>query len=646
MKVIISAFLLWLIPIVSAAQGIYFDFPKSIALPTTSNVHAISRYGGQLYFAQAGSNGIQLTFTDTSLKNVQQSVIPAGVCNDPVFAVTDNQLFLFWSAGSEGVYYSTISGGGNFTKPQLLIGQGLQQLSVCISNSSGLLTGIASGQKKALLVYFNVAASGTLTAGQTMDIPVGKDADFLRLVPGGNDRAKVYWKANKSSRLTFIDINTGGKTLGSPTTLPVPELNEPAMISAMGNQDRQLLIWKHHKNDNKWLYGVIENGQMRDEPAPLPPYLQTSQLFIPTVSDKGLLQILISGEGGNYSLVHCPLYNPANWIGDNLLPLKPDAKLRDIIIPGAHDAGMSVLTAAGGKDLSIINECNTLTQLHTIREQLEAGIRMFDLRIESYHGALYTRHAPADCMADAIAGAYGEQLYPVLLSVRHFLSTHTQEFVILSFCHFCTKGLPVSAQADSIIATLGRDIILDTKNRTIGDIPIRELGGKVLLTMEGYSFPATPVVNNAMTTSSDLAMNYRRYYAATNNLPRLLQTQQHFFDTLKTTVNKNDIVRLDWQLTEAAKEAAFICNDFESPHSNPLVDGTKALLSAVSKYKSIRDLARTANLVLTENMVNWLNNNTINRNNKPNILYVDIAGKWATDLCMFMNSQPVYDITN
>ena len=95
-------------------------------------------------------------------------------------------------------------------------------------------------------------------------------------------------------------------------------------------------------------------------------------------------------------------YNPSSWMGDFLLSNKSDYTLKDIVIPGSHDAGMSVLTAAGGQQKGTINECNTLTQVLNIEGQLESGIRMFDLRIGIYNGEMYTKHCASDCMEDAI----------------------------------------------------------------------------------------------------------------------------------------------------------------------------------------------------------------------------------------------------
>lgn len=66
----------------------------------------------------------------------------------------------------------------------------------------------------------------------------------------------------------------------------------------------------------------------------------------------------------------------------NIKNVIQDRKLVDVIIPGTHDAGMSKITGAilsGGIELT------TRTQGLSIYEQLRAGSRWFDLRVQSVH---------------------------------------------------------------------------------------------------------------------------------------------------------------------------------------------------------------------------------------------------------------------
>jgi hypothetical protein len=301
---------------------------------------------------------------------------------------------------------------------------------------------------------------------------------------------------------------------------------------------------------------------------------------------------------------------------------------------------MSVLNATGGKSPSLINDCNTITQVKSIEQQLNKGIRMFDIRTDVYKGVAYTKHAPADCMDDALAGGYGEALDTVLAGVSRFIKANPGEFVILSFCHLCSKQVTLAQQAASIVQKLGMAIVFDAQGKQIQDILLKSLQGKVLVTFEGAGFPEYKVWNNAMADTATVFMNYKRAYAATNNLEKMRQKQAFFFSNMKP--RPNDIVRLDWQLTEGNTEAPFICNEFQSHKSNPLVDGVMLLANSLQRSKSILDLALLANKSLAWQLTKWVSNGTVSKRNKPNIIYVDAAGAWVTNFCVGLNQQALY----
>lgn len=333
-------------------------------------------------------------------------------------------------------------------------------------------------------------------------------------------------------------------------------------------------------------------------------------------------------------------YDPARWMSQKLFPAKEAYTLKDVVIPGSHDAGMSVLTATGGKSPGPINECNVVTQTLSIEKQLNAGIRMFDLRVDQYNGQLFTKHAPSDCMEDAVAGGYGENLMTVLGAVKKFLQTNSQEFVILSFAHMCDKKLSLQNQAQSIATALGKDLVYTAAGKSIGDVPLRQLSGKVLITFEAGAFPLLGVQKNTMDSGAKGFLNYRRLYAATRDLSKMTAAQKQFFSGLSP--KNNDVVRLDWQLTEASSEATFICNEFQSEKSNPLVDAAVLLANKVQGNKKILDLAHLANKSLEKNVNDWIKDGVINKASKPNILYVDASDTWITDVCVKLNESPLY----
>jgi hypothetical protein len=335
-------------------------------------------------------------------------------------------------------------------------------------------------------------------------------------------------------------------------------------------------------------------------------------------------------------------YNANKWMEQFLASDKSQKTLKDIVIPGSHDAGMSVLTATGGQQKGTINACNTLTQLISIEEQLMKGIRMFDLRVGEHNQMLYTKHAASDCMEDAIGGGYGERLKTVAVGLKNFLQVNSKEIVLISFSHFCEKEAPLKALQDSLINWIGEDQIYKNTALAIGDVPLKQLAGKVILSFEIQNWNHSLFPRCDMADSSTAFINFRRAYASTNDMKKLLQTEQNFFTKLQPGVSKNDIIRLDWQITQSADEASAICNDFQDEHLNPLVNGAILLANMIRKNKSIVDHAKIANQQLPVKINEWVLNKTITNKNKPNIIYVDVAGAWATDYCISLLQHPLY----
>jgi hypothetical protein len=66
------------------------------------------------------------------------------------------------------------------------------------------------------------------------------------------------------------------------------------------------------------------------------------------------------------------------------------------------------------------------------------------------------------------------------------------------------------------------------------------------------------------------------------------------------------------------------------------------LANKVKKNKSIIDHSLEANKYLPIMITDWVRDGTIDKDNKPNILYVDVAGPWITDFCVDLLRSEVY----
>lgn len=391
-------------------------------------------------------------------------------------------------------------------------------------------------------------------------------------------------------------------------------------------------------------YSFLEHPENEKDFVSLPAIFNTKKpVLLKRIHDRKWKMHFIAPDNLVYETT-LQQYNANKWMEEFLSPLNSQKTLKDIIIPGSHDAGMSILTATGGQQKGTINACNTLTQLLGIEQQLQQGIRMFDLRVGTYNKLLYTKHAASDCMEDAIGGGYGERLKTVAIGLKKFLEENKQEVVLISFSHFCEKEAPLSQLQDSLLNWIGTEQIYKNSAATISDVPLKELAGKVILTFEipGWNDPLFPRCDMADTSTAFI--NFRRAYASTNDMNKLLQSELDFFNKLKTGVSRNDLIRLDWQITQSADEASAICNDFQDDKLNPIVNGAILLANMLRKNKSIIDHAKLANKQLPLKINEWITDNTINKKNKPNIIYVDVAGTWATDYCISLLKTPLYQL--
>ncbi|PTT04068.1 hypothetical protein DBR11_00575 [Pedobacter sp. HMWF019] len=628
------------------AQGVFFKVPIQITDPAADNHSArIAVQDQKVCFAWEEENkGVQFTWYDLGTQTMQSFNLIGQLGSRPVFCHSGRKLYLLWNDQQGNIQYALLT-GGQVGKPVVLANsQSFQILSATGTEDRMVICVTNPNKKNVSVLLAHEAAEEGLVLDRNFEVPKLKSIEYCSAVAGASGTVKLFWKEQKRKSLLSASFKLDEKPAGSPSISTIStEVFQVAEIVPLNDPDHQLMLWKRNDKENKWYYGLISQGALTDEHAILP--YSEKNVVAPAVDKdvKGNFYIGATGLNKQFVLDSFSIYNPMHWITDFILPKKGSLTLKDIVIPGSHDAGMSILNAAGGKNMGIINECNTLTQIKNIDGQLRSGIRMFDLRLDLYKGELYTKHAPSNCMEDAIAGGYGEKLSSVLQSVKRFLKDNPKEFVILSFCHFCDRHIPVVQQADSIVQGLGKDLLFAEKEKSIKDITLNELSGRVLVTFEDYSFPEKNILLNTLNGKSTSPVNYKRAYAASNELNKLLAAQDSFFTALKDSLHHSDLVRLDWQLTEAGQEAAFICSEFQSPKSNPLIDGAKLLVNSIKKNKSIIELARIGNQVLVEKVNGWISKGIINTTSRPNILYVDVSGNWITDYCMFLNAQPVYN---
>lgn len=635
---------------VSLAQSLSFGEPIDI-LPgvTTDKAVDVTNYKGGFFISwkEAGVTGkVHLRYLGKQYATVasqhDEALPDAQSPFAPVFSHLNGKLYLSWITPDGSFKYIINATDTSFnTQKVYSVALNAKLTSGATSVALGKRLMVTShGLVKNEMVYmlFDVNADGSLADATVKTIPNVKSTDYPFLVSLSGTSARITFKGYNESKTYFMDYQAD-----TDTWLPAKSFaqsNSTPAVYHVFDANRLFYIWKGAR-DNRLNYATSRKDGSLTATIALPDDFTTKlPASITTIDDKKFILAFVS-EDKKIRLSFFTSYDPASWIEDVFYPDKMHYTLKDIVIPGSHDAGMSVLTATGGQQKGTINECNTLTQTQNIKTQLDQGLRMFDIRIGEFNKELYTKHSSSDCMSEAVGGGYGEKFDDVLSGMKQFLQTNNKEFVLLTLSHFCEKEASAQRVADEMINKLGKDMVY-VINKPLHETTLADVAGKVILTFEGYSRPDKLVDLCTIDPNSTAFINFRRAYAATNVLAKLLQSEQAFFTGMAGGVKNNDIIRLDWQLTQSADGAALVCNDFQDERVSPIINGAILLTNLIRNNKSIRDLAVYGNKSLPLKLKEWVANGTINKKNKPNILYVDMAGAWITDYCVELNKSAVY----
>ncbi|MFD2573188.1 hypothetical protein ACFSUS_21275 [Spirosoma soli] len=312
----------------------------------------------------------------------------------------------------------------------------------------------------------------------------------------------------------------------------------------------------------------------------------------------------------------------SNWMSENL-ELLGNQPLNHIVMPAAHDAGMCQL-----QNCSIgANTCNTQTQTLTILEQLQNGIRYFDLRPVISGGTLYTGHYSHSVIG--FLGCCGPALTVILEQVSTFMQS-SHDLVILKFSHYIDVDTGQQSfsqeqmtQLCSLVTSQLQNVLYDTPlgSGTLADVLINQYigsSGKVLAVFDQL----TNVVKQQFTGvysygdmpgPADLVVFDQ--YSNTNDLNTMISDQ---FSKLANPANHTgNLFLLSWTLTQSPGQAVGC---------------------GVPGATSILDLADQADAVLYSNITAQYNAGKITLSTLPNLLYVDNADSFVLDVAMWLNT--------
>ena len=141
-----------------------------------------------------------------------------------------------------------------------------------------------------------------------------------------------------------------------------------------------------------------------------------------------------------------------------------EAFIKDIVLPGSHDAGTEGMFYAG------------CTQKYSVADQLDRGVRYFDLRVNKKGNDLFIFHSILD----------GDPFSDVVRDLSSFMKTHPTEFVVLDFQHF--KNNAYEATFDLLERNIPEDWFVQNNTPLddltyVDSLKIKDVRGKFLVTV-------------------------------------------------------------------------------------------------------------------------------------------------------------------
>jgi len=295
-----------------------------------------------------------------------------------------------------------------------------------------------------------------------------------------------------------------------------------------------------------------------------------------------------------------------NWMQD-LIAVYPQATLKDISIPGAHDAGIYELNNCLGG-----SSCNVQTQYLNMKNMLESGIRFFDVRPVLKDGVFWTYHATS-CNG---LGCEGDNFENFLQQTKDFLDNH-KELVIFEITHFCNTDAEDAAFLNLLTSILEDRIYKDdgSSNSNFIDRAISEvLGvntdkGKVVLLMDGLT--------NVTESKSEGFFSHE------------------YIERIGSYANK-------YIFEEMIEDQLIKFNDYDATGSTIFnlyytltLDDSLSIDCVINENAiSIEDLAVEARNKITTTFDGWINNDIIVKGKIPNIIYVDFTNTDITEQCI------------
>jgi len=140
--------------------------------------------------------------------------------------------------------------------------------------------------------------------------------------------------------------------------------------------------------------------------------------------------LVITGSE-EYGYIASHKFGANNWMHE-LHDVIGDRQLRHVVMPGSHDAGMSMIGDSLKEGWNALGtSSNSQNQDLNIYDQLRVGSRYFDLRVASAYGGPFFAAHVNDEKSKTPVGATGEKLDDIIAGINKFMAESPGEVVIL-----------------------------------------------------------------------------------------------------------------------------------------------------------------------------------------------------------------------
>jgi len=304
-------------------------------------------------------------------------------------------------------------------------------------------------------------------------------------------------------------------------------------------------------------------------------------------------------RGGNdvneFTIEHISIYELKKWMQN----LKDDTLLGQIIMPGSHDSGMSRLHHSAPPE---VGDIFTKTQNLTVEEQLKAGARYFDIRVDYDYKELVTYHRTD--VGGFGWGANGQSLKDVFDETSTFLHCNPKELAIFKISHIrSAKGHDANSTKEKIDNFLkSYEACLycnDDESIKLSNVQLGQFRGKIILLFDYKEHI------NTSKGSFFYSTNFNLYDSYSNTQSYSKMKDDQLDKWRKKKKHDNDLFLLSWTLTP------------KPPFG-----------------ESISEMARNVNAKLPDD----LNHEIMFKHGKnPNVVYIDFINEFSCQCIIYHN---------